>query len=346
MTPASVQTLLDWCSTHGIRIDPRVALVQSDEGSISVVARAGIGSESTLVAIPKNAILSVRTCYVSEWFGDSYDLAHTSAFALATALCAEMQRGLLSPFFGYLQSLPTTCVDIAHLWERDSPEMQWLEGTPAQALIKRRDILPRARAYFREQVVPLLAQHEDLDEVEETDILHAYSLVSSRAFVVDAYHGMSMVPIADAFNHTNDFTIQMQTDYQVCASCGALFECEHDREDGDPVPDIIIAPEAVDLEDTCDMVTTEFIRAGDEVFNTYDAAGLSNTELLVRYGFILPGNGTGTACAMQYTVQELERLLETTSPSDRRVHLALRYVMEERKALEELEASLQSRDEV
>ena len=28
--------------------------------------------------------------------------------------------------------------------------------------------------------------------------LHAYSLVSSRAFLVDAYHGLAMVPIADA----------------------------------------------------------------------------------------------------------------------------------------------------
>ena len=28
--------------------------------------------------------------------------------------------------------------------------------------------------------------------------LRAYSLVSSRAFLVDAYHGLSMVPIADA----------------------------------------------------------------------------------------------------------------------------------------------------
>lgn len=27
---------------------------------------------------------------------------------------------------------------------------------------------------------------------------HAYSLVSSRAFLVDAYHGLAMVPIADA----------------------------------------------------------------------------------------------------------------------------------------------------
>lgn len=28
---------------------------------------------------------------------------------------------------------------------------------------------------------------------------HAYSLVSSRAFFVDAYHGLAMVPVADAY---------------------------------------------------------------------------------------------------------------------------------------------------
>ena len=27
---------------------------------------------------------------------------------------------------------------------------------------------------------------------------HAYSLVSARAFVVDAFHGLAMVPVADA----------------------------------------------------------------------------------------------------------------------------------------------------
>ena len=27
---------------------------------------------------------------------------------------------------------------------------------------------------------------------------HAFALVSSRAFMIDAYHGLAMVPIADA----------------------------------------------------------------------------------------------------------------------------------------------------
>jgi len=32
----------------------------------------------------------------------------------------------------------------------------------------------------------------------EKGFRHAYALVSSRAFMVDAYHGLAMVPIADA----------------------------------------------------------------------------------------------------------------------------------------------------
>jgi hypothetical protein len=33
------------------------------------------------------------------------------------------------------------------------------------------------------------------------DLLHAYSLVSSRAFQVDGYHRTALVPLADLFNH-------------------------------------------------------------------------------------------------------------------------------------------------
>lgn len=37
----------------------------------------------------------------------------------------------------------------------------------------------------------------------ERGFRHAYALVSSRAFMVDAYHGLAMVPIADAWVMTS-----------------------------------------------------------------------------------------------------------------------------------------------
>lgn len=52
---------------------------------------------------------------------------------------------------------------------------------------------------------PRLDEHSkmlscELNSVEPSlpGFCHAYSLVSSRAFSVDLYHGLAMVPIADA----------------------------------------------------------------------------------------------------------------------------------------------------
>jgi SET domain-containing protein 6 len=49
----------------------------------------------------------------------------------------------------------------------------------------------------------------------------AYSLVSSRAFLVDAYHGLSMVPVADAFVHLK---------FWPCPSHGRLNSFNHEQD--------------------------------------------------------------------------------------------------------------------
>jgi len=54
----------------------------------------------------------------------------------------------------------------------------------------------RVNAYFDNAAQPflcLLGLPSSLN-----DFYRAYSLVSSRAFLVDAYHGLSLVPVADA----------------------------------------------------------------------------------------------------------------------------------------------------
>ena len=59
--------------------------------------------------------------------------------------------------------------------------------------------------YYHQVAVPLLLDHLDLwrgpmsnREPSLYGFYRSFSLVSSRAFLVDAYHGLSMVPIADA----------------------------------------------------------------------------------------------------------------------------------------------------
>jgi hypothetical protein len=59
--------------------------------------------------------------------------------------------------------------------------------------------------FYREVAEPLLLRNVNLWHNNESDhptllgFYRAFSLVSSRAFLVDAYHGLAMVPIADAY---------------------------------------------------------------------------------------------------------------------------------------------------
>lgn len=64
------------------------------------------------------------------------------------------------------------------------------------------------QAYYNTTVVPasqIMSAKMTLDQ-----FIHAYTLVSSRAFLVDAYHGLAMVPIADAFNHAADNHVHLE----------------------------------------------------------------------------------------------------------------------------------------
>jgi len=99
-----------------------------------------------------------------------------------------------------------------------------------------------------------------------------------------------MVPIADAFNHTEENHVHLETDWQVCSECGSLDKCKHDAQENTSNPLV-----GLKLEHSYDMVLnaslpTDETGEGAEVFNTYDASGIDNVHLLCRYGFTLEGN--------------------------------------------------------
>lgn len=74
---------------------------------------------------------------------------------------------------------------------------------------------------------PLL-ERVDLS-ASERGFQHAYALVSSRAFMVDAYHGLAMVPIADAFNHTQENSIHLEV--RIYGTDGSRPRHKRQRED-------------------------------------------------------------------------------------------------------------------
>ncbi|KAG1880290.1 hypothetical protein C8R48DRAFT_683341 [Suillus tomentosus] len=88
----------------------------------------------------------------------------------------------------------------------------------------------------------------------------------------------------------------MESDFDVCAECGSLAECDHDRETLTAVPSRggacslpgVCKPDLALEIDTLDMCSVKPILPHSEVFNTYGS--LSNAELISRYGFTLPEN--------------------------------------------------------
>jgi SET domain-containing protein 6 len=99
-----------------------------------------------------------------------------------------------------------------------------------------------------------------------------------------------MVPIADAFNHTEENHVHLETDWQVCSECGSLEMCEHDAQEN--TSNVLGGRK---LEHSYDMVLNASLptdKTGEdgEVYNTYDSRGIDNVHLLCRYGFTLEGN--------------------------------------------------------
>lgn len=56
----------------------------------------------------------------------------------------------------------------------------------------------------------------------------AYAIVSSRAFWIDNFHTLALVPLADLFDHSDDPDLVFTTEDVVCGECGSFDQCPHD----------------------------------------------------------------------------------------------------------------------
>lgn len=158
---------------------------------------------------------------------------------------------------------------------------------------------------YAEHIVPLFERYPELDQKKMSleAWMKAASLVTSRAFQVDEYHGESLVPFADLFNHRPENEhVHFTTLSEVCSECG-LGDCacgedgwedssaadeEMAGSDDDEVPEAVpIAEEEMasnhDKDDILEMIVHYQIEAGEEVYNTYGQQ--SNANLLRLYGF-------------------------------------------------------------
>ncbi|KAF8959934.1 hypothetical protein BDZ97DRAFT_1365609 [Flammula alnicola] len=221
-----VKVLLEWCAANSIFIDSQIRVGSNSQAGIGVFSEdCFIPPQTTraLVRIRKDSVLSVRTCSLAGVIpSNPYGLA--AQLSLSLALHVEILKGRQSRWHGYLQSLPVGVMDLPLFWdlhtdanenEDGSGALTWLRGTEARKIIFGRTEngatkLEEVTCFYYDVAKPLLLHYTEVWRQDAStrmptllDFYRAFSLVSSRAFLVDAYHGLSMVPIADAYvmNH-------------------------------------------------------------------------------------------------------------------------------------------------
>ncbi|KIK69592.1 hypothetical protein GYMLUDRAFT_512490 [Collybiopsis luxurians FD-317 M1] len=135
--PRRIEALTSWCSLNNIEINPQLHIVPDSTGLAVYSGSESIESLQTLVKIPKSAVISVKSCSASS-FIESSPYGLETQLALSLALLIEIQLGSKSRWYGYLQSLPETIVNLAIFWNLDNEgqeALQWLKGTEVEPLL-------------------------------------------------------------------------------------------------------------------------------------------------------------------------------------------------------------------
>ncbi|KAL7424056.1 hypothetical protein Q5752_001641 [Cryptotrichosporon argae] len=310
--PPSVDTLYTWLGVHGATVHAALAVVPDATG-FGVRATADIPMGTQLLALPKPAMLSHRTTSLPPIpVPAEPDLAF-STLRLALVLLHELRQQHDSAFWGYLQILPRATPMVLPLWDElggadGRAAAAWVKGTEAWRLLQDRaqqglDV-PGLRMFFDTHASHLPPTRAHPSAPTFRSFLHAYALVSTRAFTIDLYHHVALVPFADMLNHASAPHTSLAADDFVCHVCGSLAVCAHDVCGPAPALALVLAgaptstpapPRLAHLtetqrtgieaeRDTVDMYAERGVGAGAEVCNTY-GDGLDDARLLVEWGF-------------------------------------------------------------
>lgn len=317
-----IAALQAWLHSNRIWYDnERIAIEENASDGMYIRALTAIKPGITLVRIPKSAILSTKSTAIANLLTGEME---RSVLGLIVAMWYE--SGVDSPWKGYIDSLPEK-VDVPLLWDEGASAL--LHKTEVWPLLE--DTRDKLKRQYLDIVQPLYKDNKELGDIPPwRRFLELYTLVESRSFNVDVYHGLAMVPLADVFNHSDMENVHFQTDDMVCEYCGSLEECFHIEEDIDEqqklqalegevdigsspsspssLPDLIDPtrapsyspnphdmpsppPNQTNILDKEDTCDLVCSRFIPALEQCYNTYGdLPNHVLLSRYGFIIEGN--------------------------------------------------------
>ncbi|KAG9456990.1 hypothetical protein H6P81_001498 [Aristolochia fimbriata] len=274
-----------WMRNHQIDCSDVLAFKEDDQG-ISVQAVCDLKEGDLVATIPKQACLTIKTSVANELIEEA---GLGGSLGLSLALMFERSLGEESAWYGYLQLLPEReCVPL--VWSMEEVDTL-LMGTELHKIVKEDKTL--LYEDWKECILPLISSPSSKLGATSFGVeqyLAAKSLVASRAFQIDDFHGFGMVPLADLFNHKTGaenvhFSLSFSSDSDV------------EDEERNNIPENndhkastkdVTTDSSDDDQTPLEMIIVRDVEAGFEVFNTYGSMG--NAALLHRYGFTEPDN--------------------------------------------------------
>ncbi|CAK9133198.1 unnamed protein product [Ilex paraguariensis] len=291
-----------WMKSQSVECSDALDLIDDDLEGISVRTVCDLHEGDLVATIPKRSCLTIKTSGARRLIEDA---GLEGYLGLSVSLMYERSLGEKGPWFEYFQLLPESeCIPL--MWTLDEVD-SLLSGTELHKIVKE----DKALIYedWKECILPLTASaplvlNPDYFGVEQ--YLAAKSLIASRSFEIDNYHGFGMVPLADLFNHKTgaedvhftSVSSQFQDDDGADDNNNDDY---HNTDDDKPRTqnsclrehfsngcDMDSSSTLRDDPTVLEMVIVKDVKAGSEVFNTYGFVG--NAALLHRYGFTEPDN--------------------------------------------------------
>lgn len=278
---AKAQGVIRWLDANGFWNHELAQIGRSDVAGVGVFHNGG-DEEQVLLRVPKANILSPKNSFLYSLIKD-YEPENPlvdfteGMHAIIIVYIYEKALGTDSPWHEYLESFDESQLPLC-LWSES--EKAALHNTecdlagmlePSELIAFHKECVRFGKAI--ESYVPLpdiLA----LESVEEFG--KCTQAVISRAFDVDKYHGLSLVPGADLFNHLSPTklgeslvpreNVHFVCDDDLCGICGED-GCEHEVSDDDDGAETELEQEDAsndDLANLNDMDLDDFVAKMDQ----------------------------------------------------------------------------------
>ncbi|XP_069848541.1 N-lysine methyltransferase SETD6 [Dipodomys merriami] len=274
-----VAGFLRWCGRVGLKLNPKVAV--SRRGTVAgygMVALEGLQPGELLFAVPRAALLSPHTCAISGLLErERAALQSPSGWVpLLLALLHELQAPAShwSPYFALWPDLGR--LEHPMFWTQEERQ-RLLRGTGVPEAVEKD--LANIRSEYHSVVLPFMEAHPDL--------------FSPKVRSLELYHQLVALVMAYSFQEPLDEEDEEEPNSPVMV----------------PAADILnhLANHNANLEYSADylqMVATQSIPKGHEIFNTYGQ--MANWQLIHMYGFVepYPNNTDDTADIQMVTLRE------------------------------------------